>query len=115
MIFIKVFLYDGLAILYALFIHSEIFQKGRLHPHVFRELFITLPELKTRDMIKEVIIDGVKQTAIVGDWFQGENGVKDLHKALSDVLEQCVTSAEAKNRVKPESVFYVLRLLEALK
>lgn len=66
-------------------------------------------------MIKEVSINGVKQTAIVSDWFQDERGVEDLQRALFDVLEQCVTNPETKNNVQSQSLFYLLRLLEALK
>ena len=53
--------------------------------------------------------------AIVSDWFQDEKGFEKLHCALSDVLEQCITNEETKANVHADSVFWVLRLMEAIK
>jgi hypothetical protein len=65
-------------------------------------------------MVVKVKIEGVEQVAIVGDWFQDAKGLERLQKALSDVLEQCVTNEESKNNVQADSLFYLLRLMEAL-
>ena len=66
-------------------------------------------------MITKVKIEGIEQLAIVGDWFQGDEGIERLQMALSDVLEQCITNEESKNNVKADSLFYLMRLIEALK
>lgn len=65
-------------------------------------------------MIAKVKIEGVEQMAIVGDWFNDEKGLERLKTALSDVLEVCITREESKNQVQADSLFYVLRLIEAL-
>ena len=66
-------------------------------------------------MVVKTEIKGVEQIAIVGDWFQGNEGIERLQMALSDVLEQCITNEESKNNVKADSLFYLMRLIEALK
>ena len=66
-------------------------------------------------MIVNTKIDGVNQMAIVSDWFQDEKGFEKLHCALSDVLEQCITNDETKANVHADSVFCVLRLMDAIK
>lgn len=65
-------------------------------------------------MVVKTKIEGVEQVAIVGDWFQDEKGIERLQMALSDVLEVCITSEESKNLVQADSLFYLLRLIEAL-
>ena len=65
-------------------------------------------------MITKVKVDGVEQMAIVGDWFQDEKGLDRLQAALSDVLEVCITNEESKNLVQADSLFCLLRLIEAM-
>lgn len=65
-------------------------------------------------MVKEIVIKGVKGTAIIDDWFQGYEGIAKLRKSLEDVLEQCITNQETKENVQAESIFYVLRMIKAL-
>lgn len=65
-------------------------------------------------MIVKTKIGGIEQVAIVGDWFQDEKGLERLQMALSDVLEQCITNEDSKNQVQADSLFYLLRLKEAL-
>ena len=66
-------------------------------------------------MIVKSKINGANQMAIVSDWFQDEKGFERLYCALSDVLEQCVTNEETKANVQADSVFCMLRLMEAIK
>ena len=65
-------------------------------------------------MVKTILVEGIEQFAITGDWFSDNEGIMKLHGAVKDVLEQCLTNQEAKENVHAESVFYVLRLIEAL-
>jgi len=65
-------------------------------------------------MVVKTKIEGVEQVAIVGDWFQDEKSLERLQVALSDVLEVCITSEESKNLVQADSLFFLLRLIEAL-
>lgn len=65
-------------------------------------------------MVVRTKIEGVERVAIVGDWFQDEKSLERLQVALSDVLEVCITSEESKNLVQADSLFFLLRLIEAL-
>lgn len=65
-------------------------------------------------MVTKVKIEGIERVAIVGDWFQDEKSLERLQMALSDVLEQCIINEKSKNQVQADSLFYLLRLIEAL-
>ena len=98
----------------ASFIDERIFENSQCKSIVIPLKRIIFAYQNLKIMVKEVCIEGVKQTAIIGDWFQGSEGIVKLRNALKDELEQCSTNQEKKNNVQADSIFYVLRLIEDL-
>ena len=65
-------------------------------------------------MIKTLNIDGKKSVAIIANEVNSPEGVRELRKALFEVLENSVSSDEVKNITPSLSLWYLIQLIRAL-